>query len=280
MFSGIPLENRNPLELFRDLLLDAILQPTEEENIEEDRGTSNAINRFQKNETISLKFSLLEVINTVLPYSSSVRQFNQIINNITANKAANLPISNGSDLIKIVALLSEILELHWDDFSLGTKVLILEKICLLENRSKLILEFIYALLRRLLNISTWKQILIFWRTDTSNRTRISQQLTEEFNLLINKFNILQSTVENIFKKDGYLLKENKKKINEFISALREYQKLINHESEHLGIIKISEEDYQALMEPSENSGTNKELIADIKWYRDVMNKKGNFSVKP
>jgi hypothetical protein len=165
-----------------------------------------------------------EIFSHALPSSPKVLELNNLVEQIwIVREGTSLVDRDDSKTAQAFLLIADIVNLHWDDFSLKTKVLLLDK---LRPFNKSVLQFIVEVILKLPSALKEKKERNrkygseYNSLDRSAQQELVRKLRSNFSLLITSiFKILNAT-SKIFKKDGYLLEENKENINRFNHSVK------------------------------------------------------------
>jgi hypothetical protein len=182
--------------------------------------------KFVDNSSLK-KVSFAEVLNHALPLSLKIVEFNNLIENIRVtrktNQSASFTKRDDSKIFEAIALLSDIVDIHWNEFSLESKVLLLGK---LQKFNKSKESFITEMILRSLIVLPWKlcnysrYMLEFIFSNKQVKQDISIKADSDFSLILNSLSKLLQTTQRIFEKDGKLLEQNRGNISNFTSELR------------------------------------------------------------
>jgi hypothetical protein len=171
----------------------------------------------------SKEISFSEILNTALPESSEVIDFNEFTNNIQSNKSIDSIGNYYLYIFNSVSALSEIIDAHWNEFTLETKMLLLFKLRYSRSKylfwAKLIFEFILDSINP--KGHTWKRRSAYYSLDRDSRKRIDRDFISNHKLVLQSFKTLQTISSKIFASDGKLYWKNKKNIGRFIDNLNQ-----------------------------------------------------------
>jgi hypothetical protein len=170
---------------------------------------------FEKNQQVNLA----DILSYALPSSLKALEFDNLVEQISIAKQENSLVNrDDSKVAKAVFLISDILEIHWDEFSLKSKVLLLNKLELFNtNAWQFILELIVKFPSALIEKSerNKKYASQYNSLNSTEQINLKQKsFANSLSLIKSIFEICDST-SKVFKKDGYLLKENKQNIDRF-----------------------------------------------------------------
>lgn len=189
---------------------------------------SHLINKFSS-ETSLKQVSFADILNDALPLSSKIIEFNNLIQDIRTIKTSNqnntdtFSERDDSKVFEAITLLSNIIDTHWNEFSLESKVLLLGKLRKFnKNKNLFIFEII---LQSFIKIpgklkTYFPYILEFLSSTKQGKQNITAKTNINLNLLSNAILSLLRSTQKAFDKDGKLLYQNKGSINKFVQGLR------------------------------------------------------------
>lgn len=165
-----------------------------------------------------------DIFNYALPSSSEVIHFNDLIEHIWSIKEGTSLIDrDDSKISKAIFLISDILDIHWDEFSTKTKVLLLNKLqpfneSALKFILKLVAKFPSALSEKLERNKSYASQ--YNSLDPSSQKELYQKSCANSFLLIKSIFKICTSTSKVFKKDGCLLEKNKDNLDKFNYSVR------------------------------------------------------------
>lgn len=170
------------------------------------------------------KITYSEILMYALPTSTKVTEFNKLITQVlVSQQQTSLVQRDDSKTAEAMILLADILNEHWQEFPLKTKVLLLYKLKVVRKsfwKYIVISPFdIFKVLKNRINynIGFWHELKTYDKTTKNN---ILDKVSKNLNSLKNAWNALAKTRSMIFKNDGHLLEANKENIVKFIHDIR------------------------------------------------------------
>jgi hypothetical protein len=165
-----------------------------------------------------------EIFSYALPSSPEVLKLNELVEQIwIIREGTSLVDRDDSKIAEAFLLMSSIIDAHWNEFSVKTKVLLLDK---LQPFNKSIWRFLLDIVIRIpaaLKEKSERNKKYTSQYSSLNRS-VQQDLNQKF---LNNFQLLVKSVlknleitSNIFKRDGYLLKENEENIDKFNHSIK------------------------------------------------------------
>jgi hypothetical protein len=165
-----------------------------------------------------------EIFSYALPSSPEVLKLNELVEQIwIIREGTSLVDRDDSKIAEAFLLMSSIIDAHWNEFSVKTKVLLLDK---LQPFNKSIWRFLLDIVIRIpaalkeKSERNEKYTSQYSSLDTSARQDLNRKFLNNFQLLVKSVMKNLETTSNIFEKDGYLLEENRGNIEKFNYSLK------------------------------------------------------------
>jgi hypothetical protein len=171
----------------------------------------------------SKEISFSEILNTALPESPNVARFNELINNIQSNKSIESIGDYYLCISSSTSTLIAIIDAHWNDFTLETKVLFLFKLRSFRSKYLLWMKLFVNFVLDVLNPTsrTWKRAIAYYSLNSLSRRRVDREFASNYQSVFQSFRILQATSSKLFILDGKLYQKNKKNIGRYINNLNQ-----------------------------------------------------------
>jgi molecular chaperone GrpE (heat shock protein) len=172
------------------------------------------------------KATFSEILTYAVPQEKKILVFNRLIKDISiAQREASLDKRDDFKVSEAMILLSDILDTNWSFFSPEIKILLLDRLQLF-NKSYLQIA-LYLLVRIFTprnltnNLNQYKIYASEYESfDKNSKKNINQSASSSLGLVCKSLLNLKKTTEEIFKKDGLLLKKNRRSILEIIESLQ------------------------------------------------------------
>jgi hypothetical protein len=165
-----------------------------------------------------------EIFSYALPSSPKVLKLNDLVEQVwIIREGTSLIDRDDSKTAQAFILITDIVDLHWDEFSVKTKVLLLDK---LQPFNKSTWRFILEIFSKLPSALKEKKERNkkygsqYGSLDKFAQKELIQKFRSNFILLATSVFKTLNVTSKIFKKDGYLLKENEKNISKFNHSIR------------------------------------------------------------
>jgi hypothetical protein len=175
---------------------------------------------FHRDRTVTFP----EIFSYALPSSPEVLKLNELVEQIwIIREGTSLVDRDDSKIAEAFLLMSSIIDAHWDEFSVKTKVLLLDK---LQPFNKSVWQFTIDLIIKIpaalkeKSERNEKYTSQYSSLDTSARQDLNRKFLNNFQLLLKSVMKNLETTSNIFEKDGYLLEENRGNIEKFNYSLK------------------------------------------------------------
>jgi hypothetical protein len=175
---------------------------------------------FHRDRTVTFP----EIFSYALPSSPEVLKLNELVEQIwIIREGTSLVDRDDSKIAEAFLLMSSIIDAHWDEFSVKTKVLLLDK---LQPFNKSVWQFTIDLIIKIpaalkeKSERNEKYTSQYSSLDTSARQDLNRKFLNNFQLLVKSVMKNLETTSNIFEKDGYLLEENRGNIEKFNYSLK------------------------------------------------------------
>jgi hypothetical protein len=160
-----------------------------------------------------------EIFSYALPSSPEVLKLNELVEQIwIIREGTSLVDRDDSKIAEAFLLMSNIIDAHWNEFSVKTKVLLLDK---LQPFNKSIWRFLLDIIIKIPTAlkekseRNKKYTSQYSSLDASAQQDLNRKFLSNFQLLVKSVLKNLETTSSIFEKDGYLLKENEGNVNKF-----------------------------------------------------------------
>jgi hypothetical protein len=173
-----------------------------------------------------------EIFNHTLPSSPKIIEFNSTIEHIwTIKQGTSLVDRDDAKISEAIFLMSDILDIYWNEFPTKTKVLLLDKLQIFNKSGwQFMLKLISQLPKTLKDVSFRYATYIseYNSLNRSTQEHLKQTAYTNSTSLIKSIWYLCNVVRKMLKKDGKLLKENQANIQNFtvdiLSLIRQNSK--------------------------------------------------------
>ena len=159
-----------------------------------------------------------------MPDSKEASDFEELAKQIwIVSQETSLVNRDDSKVVQAFSLMSGIIDLNWDKFSLKVKVLLLKK---LQPFNKNIWQFSLELIFKFPNTLTKRleknkrYAAEYSHLEPSEQRRLTQKSIENSQSFFKSIMKTLNIVSKVFKKDGYLLEDNRENISEFAKSVK------------------------------------------------------------
>jgi hypothetical protein len=165
-----------------------------------------------------------EIFTYALPSSPEVLKLNELVEQIwIVREGTSLVDRDDSKIAEAFLLMSDIIDVYWDKFSVKTKVLLLDK---LQPFNKNIWQFILDIILKIPaalkeKFERNKEYASQYNSlDRSGQEELNRKFFNNFQLLVKSVLRNLETTSNIFRKDRHLLEENEGNIDKFNHSIK------------------------------------------------------------
>lgn len=179
---------------------------------------SSALDRNQQ-------ITFAEIFNHALPSSPKILEFNDLIEHIwTIKQGTSLVDRDDSKISEAIFIISDILDIYWNEFTTKAKVLLLNKLQVFNKSGwqfalELVVKFPNALKDRAARNKAYTYE--YNSLDRSSQSNLDRKFATNLTSLFRSIFRLCSTTRKIFKRDSRLLRENQGNIQIFTTDIQE-----------------------------------------------------------